>query len=207
MRKRITVGIDESGTGSWAGDATCCAFAAYDSEEPWLLEAGARDSKALSSHEKRAAVREALGPCAVFAKVERISSEALSTDHKKAWREGMAKAAAYVLSHLGSEVRVVIDGNEDRALTEYFIRVWDLEPIYKPKADILVPAVSAASIFAKTARTEHVRELAAQYPGYGWEVNDGYGTPDHQAAIAQLGVVAGVHRRIKPLLKYFQGDP
>jgi ribonuclease HII len=36
--------------------------------------------------------------------------------------------------------------------------------------------------------------LALRHPGYGWERNAGYGTPEHRRALAALGLTAH-HRR------------
>lgn len=36
--------------------------------------------------------------------------------------------------------------------------------------------------------------LAAQYPGYGWEINKGYPTKAHREAIARLGLTP-LHRK------------
>src|SRR3546814_17015969 len=36
--------------------------------------------------------------------------------------------------------------------------------------------------------------LAERFPGYGWERNQGYCTPEHRAGIARLGVTP-LHRR------------
>jgi ribonuclease HII len=42
-------------------------------------------------------------------------------------------------------------------------------------------SIAAASIIAKVTRDRMMAELAAEYPGYGWETNRGYGTPEHFA--------------------------
>jgi len=36
-------------------------------------------------------------------------------------------------------------------------------------------------------RDRIMADLAAAHPGYGWERNAGYGTAEHQAALAPLG--------------------
>lgn len=54
--------------------------------------------------------------------------------------------------------------------------------------------IAAASIVAKVTRDRLMMEFARDYPGYGFERHKGYGTPEHQAAIAKLGVTA-LHRR------------
>lgn len=56
-----------------------------------------------------------------------------------------------------------------------------------PKADAMVPAVSAASILAKEFRDGLVRRMARLDQGYELEKHVGYGTAAHTSAIRQLG--------------------
>ena len=49
-------------------------------------------------------------------------------------------------------------------------------------------------MLAKTWRDARMAELDALYPGYGWERNAGYPTPEHIAAIRRLGL-SPEHRR------------
>lgn len=60
--------------------------------------------------------------------------------------------------------------------------------------DALEPAISAASILAKTARDEQLLRLHALYPQYGFDRHKGYPTAAHLQALAQHGV-SPVHRR------------
>lgn len=53
--------------------------------------------------------------------------------------------------------------------------------------DALVPAVSAASILAKTFRDQLMTALDRRFPHYGLAVHKGYGTAEHMAAIAEHG--------------------
>ena len=55
-------------------------------------------------------------------------------------------------------------------------------------------SIAAASIIAKVTRDRIMTEYCAQYPGYNWSSNKGYGTPDHQRALLELGVTP-LHRR------------
>ena len=41
---------------------------------------------------------------------------------------------------------------------------------------------------AKTHRDELMRQLAQEFPGYGWEGNKGYPTREHRDAIRRLGI-------------------
>lgn len=71
-----------------------------------------------------------------------------------------------------------------------------------PKADALVPSVSAASIVAKVARDRYMAEQDAIYPGYNFAKHAGYGVAAHRAAINQLGVCPEHRLSFAPLQKY-----
>ena len=60
--------------------------------------------------------------------------------------------------------------------------------------DSLCLAIAAASVLAKQARDGLMVALAQRYPGYGLERHAGYGTAQHQAALASLGLTP-LHRR------------
>lgn len=60
--------------------------------------------------------------------------------------------------------------------------------------DALVPAVSAASVLAKTVRDSLLVRLDALFPGYGLARHKGYGTKAHLQAIRQNGP-SELHRR------------
>ena len=60
--------------------------------------------------------------------------------------------------------------------------------------DATVPEISAASIVAKVLRDRLMARLAQHHPGYGWERNAGYGTPEHRRALTAHGLTLH-HRR------------
>jgi len=62
------------------------------------------------------------------------------------------------------------------------------------KGDSKEPAIAAASILAKTARDEEMRNLAILYPQYDFAKHKGYPTKDHMQRLAEHGVSA-IHRR------------
>ena len=55
-------------------------------------------------------------------------------------------------------------------------------------------SIAAASIIAKVTRDRMMADHARDYPGYGWETNRGYGTPEHYRGLESLGVTP-LHRR------------
>ena len=62
------------------------------------------------------------------------------------------------------------------------------------RGDGSVACIAAGSIVAKVARDALMVELENDHPGYGLWHNKGYGSPDHLAALLQLGP-SPIHRR------------
>jgi ribonuclease HII len=62
------------------------------------------------------------------------------------------------------------------------------------KGDGQSAAIAAASVVAKHYRDSGIKDLALQFPGYGWEVNMGYATPAHIKGIQALGLTP-LHRK------------
>jgi ribonuclease HII len=82
---------------------------------------------------------------------------------------------------------IVLDGSYNFLSTNLPVRTM-------VRADVSVPAVSAASIVAKVARDARMADIAARYPGYGFERHVGYGTASHRVALLQYGP-SPIHRR------------
>jgi ribonuclease HII len=55
-------------------------------------------------------------------------------------------------------------------------------------------SIAAASVLAKVTRDRLMADYDRQYPGYGFGNHKGYATPQHYAAIKQLGACP-IHRR------------
>ncbi|MBC6400448.1 MAG: ribonuclease HII [Ekhidna sp.] len=62
------------------------------------------------------------------------------------------------------------------------------------KGDEKFYSIAAASVLAKTYRDDVMKQLAVEFPGYGWETNVGYPTSEHRAGIKALG--ATEHHRM-----------
>ena len=62
------------------------------------------------------------------------------------------------------------------------------------QGDLLIPAISAASILAKVARDQVMVELDQHYPHYGFAQHKGYATELHLNAIHTHGPCA-IHRK------------
>jgi ribonuclease HII len=64
-------------------------------------------------------------------------------------------------------------------------------------------AIAAASVVAKVTRDRYMRRAEADYPGWGFEENVGYSTPEHREAILRNGISA-LHRRSFQSVAYSQ---
>jgi hypothetical protein len=61
-------------------------------------------------------------------------------------------------------------------------------------------------VVAKVVRDRMMAKLAARYPGYGWEHNQGYATRDHRAAIREFGLTPFHRRSFLALQRTLAGD-
>jgi ribonuclease HII len=86
---------------------------------------------------------------------------------------------------------VLIDGNRCPKIEQRAVPVVE--------GDRLCPSIAAASIIAKVTRDRMMRELAGDFPLYGWQSNKGYGTPAHAEAIGQFGVTRHHRRSFAPI--------
>jgi len=69
-----------------------------------------------------------------------------------------------------------------------------------------VAAISAASILAKCARDQLMKDLDQRYPGYGFAQHKGYGTRQHIQAIHDLGPCAEHRKSFAPVRNLLQQE-
>ncbi|HSK53229.1 MAG TPA: hypothetical protein VLA44_10765, partial [Clostridia bacterium] len=72
--------------------------------------------------------------------------------------------------------------------------------------DAKVYSIACASVVAKVVRDRMMARLAARYPEYGWEHNQGYATRDHRAAIRAHGLTPFHRRSFLALQRTLAGD-
>ncbi|HRP10980.1 MAG TPA: ribonuclease HII [Terricaulis sp.] len=177
-------GIDEAGRGPWAGPVVAAAVILPAKGRP----RGLADSKQLSA-EAREELAAAIRACAIVGVGVAEAEEIDQINILQATYMAMRRALA-ALSE--APVAALIDGNAAPADMPC-----PVETIID--GDAYVACISAASIIAKVERDKMMAALCAQYPGYAFAKHKGYGTPEHQKALAALGPCA-IHRRsFKPV--------
>jgi ribonuclease HII len=183
MRRRVA-GIDEAGRGPLAGPVVAAAVIL----RPGRPIHGVADSKVLSPDERCALDlvirREAL--CFGIGWADRAEIDALNI--LQATFLAMRRA---LLAMVLTPDHVLVDGDKlpylgglGKTLTARAI----------VDGDATVPAISAASILAKTARDSYMDHMDTLYPAYSFATHKGYCTPDHQRLL-ELHGPCPLHRR------------
>lgn len=181
----LTAGVDEAGRGPLAGPV-CAAAVILDPDKP--IE-GLNDSKKLSAKKREALaplIRErALSWGVGWASVEEIDS----VNILEATFLAMERALAALVR---KPELILIDGNRaPKHLPAPFETI--------VKGDARVPAISAASILAKTERDRLMAQIGREHPEYGFGQHAGYGTKAHIEAIGKYGVLPCHRRSFEPV--------
>ena len=175
-------GVDEAGCAPLAGPVVAAAVV-LDRER---FPRGIDDSKKLPL-ETREAIFGRLQKVALIgvgiASVEEIEQLNIYWARMLAMSravEALAAAAGY------EPAWVLVDGNACPR--------WQRPSQAIIAGDAKCRSIAAASIVAKVTRDRIMAEHARRYPGYGWETNRGYPTPQHIRAIREIGLTP-LHRR------------
>jgi ribonuclease HII len=71
------------------------------------------------------------------------------------------------------------------------------------EGDATSAAIAAASVLAKVTRDRYMHQAAERHPGWGFEKHVGYSSPEHRAAIDEIGI-SPLHRRSFQSVAYTQ---
>jgi ribonuclease HII len=175
----LVCGVDEAGRGPLAGPV----FAAAVILDPAKPIAGLRDSKKLTE-----ARRDAL---AVLIKSDALAWSIAQCSEQEIDTLNILQASMLAMRRAVEGLHMqptlaLIDGNRCPVMTvrsEAIVR-----------GDDKVPAISAASILAKTARDAALTVLHERYPLYAFNQHKGYPTALHLERLREHGV-SPVHRR------------
>ena len=187
------LGIDEVGRGPLAGPLVVGAVVLPDEKPDWVAEL--KDSKKLSA-KKREMLSEKIWAEAPGVGLGFVSAAELdAVGISEALRLATRRAVKSVQRLHASFSQIVIDGK---------VNFLNLTPLAKyvttvVKADDLIKEVSAASIVAKVARDNYMKEMGERFPGYGFEKHVGYGTAAHIAAIREKGICEEHRQSFEPI--------
>ena len=193
----MILGIDEVGRGPWAGPLVVGAVILGGTEID-----GLDDSKKLTKKRRQALdalIRQQAAAWALgWVSAQELDAIGMSEALRLATRRAVEQVQVQCRQQNLAFSEIIIDGKVN------FLRGTALEKFVAaiPKADGLIPSVSAASIVAKVARDQFMAEQDAVYPGYGFASNAGYGVVKHRAAIERLGVTPLHRLSFAPLAKY-----
>ena len=176
----LVAGVDEAGRGPLAGPVVAAAVILPTHCQPIR---GLRDSKILPP-----SVRTRLATV-VRARALAVGVGAASVREIDRWniRRATILAMGRALARLPVRpAHVLVDGLPCPELG------WVHEAVIDGDAHCL--SIAAASVIAKTVRDRLMERLAPRYPGYAWDSNKGYGTPEHLDALTAFG--RSVHHRV-----------
>ncbi len=182
----LIAGVDEVGRGPLVG-AVVTAAVILDPKNPII---GLTDSKKLSE-KKRLLLAEEIKQKALawsLGRAEAHEIDELNILHATMLAMQRAIKSLKIRPHF-----VLVDGNRLPAL--------DIPAQAVIKGDLLVAEISAASILAKVARDQEMRELDQQFPQYEFAKHKGYPTKLHLQKLAELGALPQHRRSFAPVRK------
>jgi ribonuclease HII len=204
----FVIGIDEAGRGPWAGPVV--AGAAWISPDAVKdLPKGLTDSKKLSEASRLTFYESLLEQAKDKSRLRLAAAAVSAADIDKmgilpATFQAMQNASDQIFysdDHVETSHQVIllVDGSIQPDLTSH-AKTTQVEAIIK--GDLKVLTIAVASIIAKVTRDHMMIDLARIHPEYGWEKNKGYGTAEHQSALANYGATPYHRMSFKPLAQY-----
>lgn len=185
----LVAGVDEAGRGPLAGPVVAAAVI-LDSARP--ID-GLDDSKKLSASRRAALAVHIRARALCWAVAWADAAEIDVLNILEATKLAMRRAILG-LSVLPAGVQV--DGNQ---LPNLLFRGQPINGEAIIGGDGSVPAISAASIIAKTTRDRIMDDLDSLYPHYEFSRHKGYGTEIHRNRLRQFGPCEQHRRSFAPL--------
>ncbi|MFU8896418.1 MAG: ribonuclease HII [Gammaproteobacteria bacterium] len=185
-------GVDEVGRGPLAGPVVAAAVIL----RPDCDIRGLADSKQLSAATRARLTQLIMARASAWAIAWADAAEIDALNILGASMLAMRRA----VDRLGvAPDHVQVDGNRCPRLA----RLCTVEALVG--GDASVPAISAASILAKTWRDACMERLEQRYPGYGFARHKGYPTAAHREALLRLGPCAAHRRSFGPVARLLDG--
>ena len=181
---RPVAGVDEAGRGPLAGPVVAAAVILAPGQDT----AGLQDSKRLcaATRERLAGEIRRSSLAWSVAWADRAEIDALNILH--ATMLAMRRA---VLGLAITPGLIRVDGNR---LPDLCFNQRVIDGAAEVGGDARIPAISAASILAKTVRDTFMIRMDRIYPDYAFAEHKGYGTETHRERLAEFGPCI-LHRR------------
>ena len=176
----IIAGVDEAGRGSLIGSLMIAAVILPENLYLERLD----DSKKLSAKVREKLYDKIISEAISWNVVAVEPQEIDSLNIYQATLEGMKRA----VEGLKVQPEIVLT---DAMKVDFGEKIFSRSIVH---GDRLSASIAAASIIAKVTRDRLADKWAADYPGYGFEHNRGYGTKEHLDAIKKIGACP-IHRR------------
>ncbi len=179
----IVAGIDEAGRGPWAGPVVAAAVILdYHS-----IPQGMDDSKKLTKKH-----REKLFPLIM----QQCRTGIGIADCEEIDRLNILQATKLAMLRAVEALPIIpdtalVDGNSLPDLP------CNAQAVIKGDSKSL--SIAAASIIAKVTRDRIMAGLHMEFPQYGWDSNAGYGTKQHQEALAGYGITPHHRKSFAPV--------
>ena len=171
----VVAGIDEAGRGPWAGPVVAAAVILDGARLSTDLRDGLDDSKKLSAKRRW----ELFAALPDYARIGIGRAEVGEIDRLNILQATMLAMTRALAALPNRPDLALVDGNRAPELP--------CPARCVVGGDARSLSIAAASIVAKVSRDGEMAALSIAHPGYGWERNAGYGTPEHRGALARLG--------------------
>ena len=192
----VVIGTDEAGRGPAAGGVFAAAVYFPEVTDALITDLSRlNDSKKLSevAREKLydVIIKNTINSvvCIEVDEIERINILNSSLKAMKLSCESVIKEASL------KDLITLVDGNK-------LIKEYSFPQKYIIKGDGKSASIAAASILAKVTRDRYMKQLAQEFPQYGWNRNAGYLTAEHLKAIDEYGLCK--YHRPSFLRKHFE---
>lgn len=175
----LVAGVDEAGRGPLAGPVVVAAVI-LPKEIDFL---GINDSKKITEKKREELFEKITKEAVAYSIIEVSEKEIDELNILAATKLGVKKAVESLKVHPGIVLTDALSGID----TKYNI-------VSVVKGDAKSLSIAAASILAKVHRDRKMKELAKEFPNYGFEKHKGYGTKKHYEALKEFGMCK-IHRK------------
>ena len=180
--QKLIAGVDEAGRGPLAGPVVAAAVILPKGFQAITALSGLADSKKLTARRREALAIE----IRTHAQVAVAIAEPAEIDRLNILHASLAAMSRAVRSLPQAPAQALIDGN-------HCPKDLPCDAATIVGGDASEPAISAASIIAKTVRDDLMIDADKRFPGYGFAGHKGYPSPAHRAALEEMGP-SPIHR-------------